>query len=107
MLGMATYGRSFRLGKKSRNKPGDVAVGPGSHGKYSGEAGFLTYYEICQNLNENNWYLQYDDVQQVPYTFKENNWVSFDNPKSIKLKVNRFLDKNLFKFNNRFISFEN
>lgn len=95
---MATYGRSFRLAKKSKNKPGDGAVGPGSHGKYSGEAGFLTYFEICQNLNEKNWYLQYDDVQNVPYAFKEQNWVTFDNPKSIKIKVNQPINTISFYF---------
>lgn len=95
MLGMATYGRTYRLGKVSRNSPGDSAVGPGDHGKYSGEGGFLTYYEICNKINGSDWILKYDVVQQVPYAFKKRQWVSFDDVKSLKLKVrlNLYLSK--------------
>ncbi len=33
MLGMATYGRTFRLEKASKTKAGNTAVGPGTAGK--------------------------------------------------------------------------
>ena len=33
ILGLATYGRTFRLGKSNKNSPGSTAVGPGSPGK--------------------------------------------------------------------------
>lgn len=87
ILGVATYGRSFRLGQSFKNSPGDVSVGKGRSGRFSGEAGFLTYYEICQNINKENWALKFDEIQKVPYSYSNKHWVSFDDVKSVEIKV--------------------
>ena len=77
IMGMATYGRSFLLAKSMRNSPGSVAVGPGDHGRFSAESGFLTYYEICQKVkNEADWQLRYDDIQETSYAWNAKQWVS-------------------------------
>lgn len=87
ILGVATYGRSFRLGQSSKHSPGDVSVGKGRSGRFSGEAGFLTYYEICQNINKESWVLKFDEIQKVPYSYSNKHWVSFDDVKSVEIKV--------------------
>ncbi len=51
ILGIGMYGRSFILADPGKHKVGDKATGPGAAGKYSREAGFLAFYEVCL-LNE-------------------------------------------------------
>lgn len=46
LLGVATYGRTFRLVSAS-NRVGSPAGGPASAGTYTREAGFWAYYEVC------------------------------------------------------------
>lgn len=35
----------------------------------------------------NEWLEQWDDVAQVPYMFNGEKWVSFDNQRSVAIKV--------------------
>ncbi|XP_024589361.1 oviduct-specific glycoprotein-like [Neophocaena asiaeorientalis asiaeorientalis] len=46
LMGLPTYGRTFRLLKASKNELWAEAVGPASPGKYTKQAGFLAYYEV-------------------------------------------------------------
>ena len=43
---MPTYGRSFTLVNESQFDIGAPASGGGTPGKYTGEAGFMSYYEV-------------------------------------------------------------
>lgn len=45
IIGTATYGRSFRLADANTNGMGAAARGAGPAGQFTGEAGFLAYYE--------------------------------------------------------------
>jgi hypothetical protein len=47
MIGMPTYGRSFTLIDPTKFDIGAPASGGGTPGKYTGEAGFMSYYEVC------------------------------------------------------------
>jgi GH18 family chitinase len=51
-----------------------------------------TYKEICKNIAENQsgddkWIERWDDSAQVPFMYKGKNWVSYENEKSIAIKV--------------------
>lgn len=46
MIGMPTYGRSFTLVDPTKFDIGAPASGGGTPGKYTGEAGFMSYYEV-------------------------------------------------------------
>lgn len=46
MIGMPTYGRSFTLIDPTKFDIGAPASGGGTPGKYTGEAGFMSYYEV-------------------------------------------------------------
>lgn len=50
VIGMATYGRGFTLADSSNRSLGANAVGPNTAGKYTREAGFLSYYEVNATL---------------------------------------------------------
>jgi GH18 family chitinase len=45
-MGLATYGRTYKLVDNSSTGIGAPSSGPGEPGKYTQEAGFLAYYEV-------------------------------------------------------------
>ncbi|XP_030634604.1 acidic mammalian chitinase-like [Chanos chanos] len=91
-MGFATYGRTFRL-STAANGVGAPANGPASAGTYTREAGFWSYYEICEFIKGTT--IQWIEDQKVPYATKSTEWVGFDTRESFETKV-RFLKENKF-----------
>ena len=56
-------------------------------GNYTNILGYLSYYEICQNLRSNGWNEVWLDEGKVPYAYGDGDWVGFDNVYSIIYKV--------------------
>ena len=95
VLGLGLYGRTFRLSSSTNTGIGAPAVGPGSAGLYTGEAGFLAYYEICVRIQQQNWTKVFDDVQKANYAFKGTEWAGFDDAYSLSFKVKYAQDMRL------------
>ncbi|XP_068453189.1 acidic mammalian chitinase-like [Clinocottus analis] len=91
-MGFATYGRGFRLSTPS-SQVGAPASGPSSAGDFTKEAGFLSFYEICSFIVGAN--VEMIEDQKVPYAYKLNEWVGYDNKDSFETKV-RYLKDNSF-----------
>uniref|UniRef100_A0A4W5QWK3 chitinase n=1 Tax=Hucho hucho TaxID=62062 RepID=A0A4W5QWK3_9TELE len=91
-MGFASYGRTFRL-TSSDSSVGAPASGPASAGPYTREAGFWAYYEICTFVKGATVEMIAD--QMVPYAYKGNEWVGFDNRQSYETKV-RYMKDNKF-----------
>jgi chitinase len=87
IIGMPVYGRTFTLEDPSKFDVGAKASGGGKAGRYTGEAGFLSYYEICDFLHEPNTTLVWDNEQQVPFAYRGNQWVGFDDERSLRTKI--------------------
>jgi chitinase len=85
VLGLAMYGRTFTLKTKKMNGMNAPAADAGKSGPYTQAAGFLSYFEICKLLKD-GWSKEWNDEQKIPYAFKEDQWVGYDDPKSIKMK---------------------
>lgn len=52
VIGIPAYGRSYELENLSKIKPGSPALGPGTPGTITQEAGVLSYFEVSlTNLN--------------------------------------------------------
>ncbi|XP_076637428.1 chitinase-3-like protein 1 [Colletes latitarsis] len=83
MLGVPSYGRSFTLANANDNGVGAPASGPGTAGPYTTEEGMLGYNEICMNLREGDWTVVREPDQRVPYAFKGNQWVGYDDVTSL------------------------
>lgn len=66
VLGMGTYGRSFRLANAASNTIGAFVIGGGPAGIYTREPGFLAYYEICEKISS-GMTVTYDDTANAPY----------------------------------------
>ncbi|KAM3871846.1 acidic mammalian chitinase-like [Diretmus argenteus] len=93
IVGFPTYGASYTLRNPSNNGVGAPIAGAGTPGKYTQEAGELAYFEICGFLEGATevW----NQAQEVPYAYKGNQWVGYDNIKSFQIKVD-WLKKNNF-----------
>nr|XP_022907383.1 acidic mammalian chitinase-like [Onthophagus taurus] len=85
-LGIGTYGRSFTLENATINHIGAPTIGGGEPGPYSKSSGMLGYNEICMNII-NAWKESWNVEQMVPYAYFYDQWVGYDNEKSIDIKV--------------------
>merc|ERR1711970_209021 len=94
---MAPYGRSFTLNNPTTDRGlYAVATQPGTRGPYTQEAGYLNFNEICKNQMQHKWEITNDEHLGAPYGFYQNNqWCSYDDMESIKLKTNLIKEKNL------------
>lgn len=88
ILGLATYGRSFKLQDENNFGVGAPATGAGPQGKYVAEDGFLPYYDICARQVQRVGETYRDEKAQTPFFVQENIWVGFDDQLSIYTKVN-------------------
>ncbi|KAB0794995.1 hypothetical protein PPYR_11834 [Photinus pyralis] len=87
ILGMPLYGQSFQLENSANTGLNAKAPGPGQSGEFTGAAGFLAYYEICDNIKNKGWTVVQDPYRAMgPYAYKGNQWVSFDDEDIIRRK---------------------
>jgi chitinase len=77
VLGLAMYGRTFKLKTKKMNGMNAPAADAGKSGPYTQAAGFLSYFEVCKMM-KNGWSKEWNDEQKVPYGFKDDQWVGYD-----------------------------
>ena len=88
IIGLAYYGRSFTMQSKSERSFGAQSVGDGKPGESTREAGFLSYgMEICKYVKKENWTRVWSKEHQVPYAYKDNQWVGYDDLESVKIKT--------------------
>ncbi|KAJ5254853.1 hypothetical protein N7505_010004 [Penicillium chrysogenum] len=94
MLGLGFYGRSFTLKDSSCAEPGCAfdktqdSAGGGKAGKCTETTGILTDYEINRVIKEHNPDVVYNEEAAVNWmTWDTNQWVSFDNSKTLKQKA--------------------
>ncbi|XP_072336008.1 acidic mammalian chitinase-like isoform X1 [Scyliorhinus torazame] len=92
IIGFPTFGRTFVL-KSSNESVGAAVTGPGPPGNYTKEAGFLSYYEICDFLKGAKSIYIMD--QMASYAVKKNVWLGYDNVDSYDIKT-RWLKKNKY-----------
>ena len=92
VFGMPAYGRSFKMGSASHT-PGSPASGAASTGPNTGESGFLSYYEICDKIN-NGWVEVYDDAMKSVYAYGDGEWVGYENRQSLTHRCNIINQRN-------------
>ncbi|XP_076073758.1 chitotriosidase-1-like [Mytilus galloprovincialis] len=85
-IGMGLYGRSFTLKDRNVHNVGAQTKGKGLAGKYTREAGFLSYYEVCDMMKKGGK-KYYINEQKVPYLVKDDQWVGYDDVDSLSIKV--------------------
>ncbi|CAG5134598.1 unnamed protein product, partial [Candidula unifasciata] len=85
-IGIALYGRTFTLDSPGHHDIGSPASQPGDAGLFTGEKGFISYYEICDLINSG---AQVIDVpsQRNRYLYKARQWVGYDDLQSVTEKA--------------------
>ena len=69
-MGMPMYGRAFTL-DKNENSLSAPARCRGTAGPFTGEGGFLAYYEICHLIKNEGWKVVKDSQDRIgPYAYK-------------------------------------
>lgn len=66
---------------------GAPALKGGLAGSYTKEEGIYSYFEICEKINVEVWKKSWDQKQQSVYASHGDQWVGYDNERSIALKV--------------------
>ncbi|XP_026316249.1 probable chitinase 2 [Hyposmocoma kahamanoa] len=100
VLGLPMYGRNFIL-KDPNTKIIEFGRTPaekvGFKGPLSGEAGFMGYNEICMELanTSSKWTQQWHEQSATPYLRDVERVVTYDNGRSIALKVKMAIDYGL------------
>jgi chitinase len=93
-IGLATYGRGFTLENAANNGLGAPARGPSPAGQFTREAGFYSYYEICQEVFEGGRATRvWNDEHQVPYGYLDTTWCGYDDTQSLQIKVKYIKDE--------------
>ncbi|CAG9772103.1 unnamed protein product [Ceutorhynchus assimilis] len=95
-FGIATYARTFTLRDATETGLYADITGGGTPGPYTRMTGVLGYNEICELYpsREDIW----DEVQQVAHFVIGNQWIGYENKKSIEVKVDYALEKSLGGF---------
>nr|XP_022917656.1 probable chitinase 10 isoform X3 [Onthophagus taurus] len=87
VLGMPMYGQSFSLADNSDNGLNAPTYGGGEAGEETRARGFLSYYEICSNIQNKGWTVIRDKKMRIgPYAYQRDQWVSFDDIDMIRHK---------------------
>lgn len=85
MMGIAAYGISFKLLDVNQNGVGAPA----------GSGGFTNYIDLCPLINSGHYNVRWEADQRVPYAFRGNDWIGYENVRSVTEKANYILRQNL------------
>lgn len=85
-IGVPLFGRSFTLAEKDKNGLYSPIKGEGKVAQYTNQPGYMGYNEICELVKDQAWTVK--RVSGVgPYAYKDDQWVSYDDPKSAAEKA--------------------
>ncbi|KRZ70914.1 putative endochitinase [Trichinella papuae] len=86
IIGLATYGRGWKLKNHSDFSVGAATIGASDSTKYVREPGVCSYYEVCEMLQAGGK-RYWDHQTRSPYLVKDDQWFSYDDPQSFREKL--------------------
>ncbi|XP_030368868.1 acidic mammalian chitinase-like [Scaptodrosophila lebanonensis] len=85
LLGIPFFASTYTLQNPNLTAVGSYSNGPGSLTALSGQVGCMGYNEFCTQASR--WTQKYDANAQVAYAYSGNQWLSYDNARSIAEKM--------------------
>ncbi|XP_050434673.1 chitinase-3-like protein 2 [Adelges cooleyi] len=82
LLGMPTYGHSFKLINEDNHDIGSPASGFGI-----GKNGFITFPQACNFISHQKAVTIFDHETRTPYSYCHKDWISYDNENSLAYKA--------------------
>ncbi|XP_035774889.1 endochitinase-like [Anopheles albimanus] len=93
ILGIGLFGQAWTLADPGSYNVGARATGPGQEGEYY-YGGYYPFYELCLLL-QSGWTGFYDYVAEMPFAVRGNQWMGFEDTRSIKVKLDFMVEKRL------------
>jgi len=93
-IGLGMYGRGWRLTSSENTGFNAPASGACAKGPSTGEAGYRAFYEIEAEIAAGATKF-YDEERQCPYIVSGQEWIGYDDPRSICAKVQFAQNRNL------------
>ncbi|VEN43339.1 unnamed protein product [Callosobruchus maculatus] len=93
LLGIPTYGHSFTLTDPANHGIGAPVTGPGDPGEYTGEYGFMAYYEILREMMAGGYKVK--EVDGTIYAYSDDQWITYDNAAAVANKTQWAIEKGL------------
>ncbi|XP_033233953.1 chitinase-like protein 3 [Drosophila pseudoobscura] len=92
ILNIPLFVRSYIM-EKHKTTVGSPCKGPGLKTALTRKSGFMTYNEWC--VQADTWTQKFDEQAQVPYAYRDDHWISFENNRSITEKLKLLKSQNL------------
>ncbi|TDG50903.1 hypothetical protein AWZ03_002558 [Drosophila navojoa] len=93
ILGIPLFGQTHTLRDQSKTHANAPSKGPGIQHFLSKRPGYMTYAEFC--VQASRWTKKFDKQAHVPYAFKANQWISYEDGSSISAKMRLVNDQRL------------
>ncbi|SPP74859.1 endochitinase [Drosophila guanche] len=92
VMSIPLFARSY-IRERRKTSVGSRSKGPGPMTPLSNKLGFMTYNEWCTQAA--TWTQKYDEQAKVPYAYKGDQWISYENNRSILAKIELIKSQNL------------
>lgn len=84
LLGVPLFAQSYTM-DSSNTAVGSSSSGPGRQHPGSLRPGYMTFGEVCSQVSK--WQKKFDKIAQVPYAYKGDQWISYEDGRSISAKM--------------------
>ncbi|KFB42128.1 AGAP008566-PA-like protein [Anopheles sinensis] len=86
ILSVGLVGRSLQLADPQKHNVADRALGIGLKGDFMA-AGYHPYFEVCRLLRQPGWTFGYDYEGRMPYAYRNDQWLSYEDVPSVQYKM--------------------